>query len=304
MEQSPSARPVAERSFPVEWRDLDANAHMMNTAYSGLASELRSDLLQFAGIPVSQRLQPRVDLEEIRYLRELQGGDSLRLSLALLELLPDCETALCTQELLHPSGRAAAELRFRWRFQHLPEDQRARLSAALSALPRSRLEFQCEAPPTVELRPEDTARRAEFRRAFEVRWADVDAAWLIRSTALSQACAHWRFVALSKAGYGAKAFQDLGMGPIILREELHRLDAIGLDDRADLNFLCAGLSPQGSRWRVRHEIRAKEKTAAILTIDGAWLNLSSRRTTNPPRELLGLLEGLPRTVDFQQLRGR
>lgn len=304
MEQSPTARPAAERFFQVEWRDLDANAHMMNTAYSGLASELRGDLHQFAGIPASQRLQPRIDLEEIRYLKELQGGDSLRISLSLIELSPDTGTALCAQELLHASGRAAAELRFRWRFSLLPEDQRARLTAALEALPRSQLEFNPDPPPPVELRPGEEARRAEFRRAFELRWADVDAAWQSRSTALSQACAHWRFVALSQAGFGAKAFQDLGMGPIILREELHRLDALGLDDRADLNFLCAGLSPQGSRWRVRHEIRANEKTAAILTIDGAWLNLSSRRTTNPPKELLGLLESLPRTIDFQQLRGR
>lgn len=70
-----------------------------------------------------------------------------------------------------------------------------------------------------------------------------------------------------------------------------------------MSVVAAGLSDDGSQWRVHQEVtRGDGKQAAILRIDGAWIDLDSRRLIAPPSELFDLLQNLPRTADFEVLK--
>lgn len=70
-----------------------------------------------------------------------------------------------------------------------------------------------------------------------------------------------------------------------------------------VNVLFAGLSADGSQWRVRQEVaRTDGKQAALLTIDGAWIHLDTRKLVPPPPELLEVIRRRPRTRDFEELR--
>lgn len=142
-----------------------------------------------------------------------------------------------------------------------------------------------------------------FEERFRVRWSDLDANRHVRNTIFSEFATHTRFRLLEAHGFPQTRFESLRFGPVMFREEIRYRRELLFGEEAAVNVLFAGLSEDGSRWRVHQEVtRTDGKQCAILTIDGAWIHLDSRKLVAPPRELLGLLRSLPRTSDFEVLR--
>lgn len=142
-----------------------------------------------------------------------------------------------------------------------------------------------------------------FEERFEVRWSDLDANRHLRNTIFSEFATHTRFRLLESHGFSQAKFETMRFGPVMFREEIQyrRELAFGEEVRASIAF--TGLSEDGSRWRVRQEVTREDgKQAAVLTIDGAWIHLHSRKLMAPPPELLRLLLSLPRAGDFEVLR--
>jgi hypothetical protein len=70
-----------------------------------------------------------------------------------------------------------------------------------------------------------------------------------------------------------------------------------------VNVFFAGLPDDGPNRRVHQEVnRVDGKQSALLTIDGAWIHLDTRKLVAPPQELLDILRSVPRTDDFVVLR--
>lgn len=138
---------------------------------------------------------------------------------------------------------------------------------------------------------------------FAVRWSDLDANRHVKNTIFSEFATHTRFRLLESHGFGQGRFEALRFGPVMFREEIRYRRELAFGERVAVNVLFAGLSEDGSQWRVHQEVRrADGKQAAILTIDGAWIHLDSRKLIAPPDELLQVVQVLPRTTDFQVLR--
>lgn len=144
---------------------------------------------------------------------------------------------------------------------------------------------------------------AAFEERFPIRWSDMDANRHVRNTIFSELATHTRFRMLEANGFPQARFEALRFGPVMFREEIRYRRELVFGEEATVNVLFAGLSEDGSQWRVHQEVaRGDGKQAAILTIDGAWIQLDTRRLVAPPPELLELLRGLPRTGDFEELR--
>ena len=142
-----------------------------------------------------------------------------------------------------------------------------------------------------------------FEAHFSIRWADLDANRHVRNTIFSEFATHTRFRMLEARGFPQQRFEAMRFGPVMFREEIRYRRELVFGDQATVSVLAAGLSEDGSQWRVHQEVtRADGKQAAVLRIDGAWIDLASRRLIAPPPELLDLLRGLPRTEDFETLR--
>ena len=136
-----------------------------------------------------------------------------------------------------------------------------------------------------------------------MRWSDLDANRHVRNTIFSELATHTRFRLLEANGFPQSRFESLRFGPVMLREEIRYRRELRFGEEATVGVLFAGLSEDGSQWRVHQEVmRDDGKQAGILTIDGAWIGLDSRKLIAPPRELLDLLLSLPRTADFEVLR--
>lgn len=144
---------------------------------------------------------------------------------------------------------------------------------------------------------------AAFEERFTVRWSDLDANRHLRNTVFSEYATHTRFRMLESHGFAQADFEALRFGPVMFREEIRYRREVVFGDAVVVNVLFAGLSEDGSHWRVRQEVtRADRKQAAVLTIDGAWIHLDTRKLVAPPLRLLQRLRSLPTTKDFEELR--
>lgn len=142
-----------------------------------------------------------------------------------------------------------------------------------------------------------------FEQRFEVRWADLDANRHLRNTIYSELATHTRFRMLEARGFSQQRFEALRFGPVMFREEIRYRREARFGDTLRVSVAVAGLAPDGSQWKVHQEVlRPDGKQAAVLTIEGAWIHLDSRRLIAAPDELRILLEETPRTSDFVELR--
>lgn len=141
-----------------------------------------------------------------------------------------------------------------------------------------------------------------FEEHFTIRWSDLDANRHLRNTVFSEYATHTRFRMLEAHGFSQARFEALRFGPVMFREEIRYRREVLFGESVTANVIVAGLSVDGSRWRVRQEVRrADGKQAAVLTIDGAWIHLDCRKLVAPPPDLLRLLEQLRRASDFEEL---
>jgi acyl-CoA thioester hydrolase len=77
---------------------------------------------------------------------------------------------------------------------------------------------------------------------------------------------------------------------------------VRIAETVTLDFALAGLSPQGGRWKVHHNIfKANGKKAVSLELEGLILDLASRKAILPLPQLLETFQLIPRTADFEIL---
>lgn len=141
-----------------------------------------------------------------------------------------------------------------------------------------------------------------FECRFEVRWTDLDGNRHVRNTAFSEYATHTRFRLLASHGFDQAQLETLRFGPVMMREEIRYRREVLFGDALVVNVRCAGLSPDSSQWRVHQDVlRSDGREAAVLTIQGGWIDLDQRNLIVPPAGLAAVLQALPRTRDYQDL---
>lgn len=143
---------------------------------------------------------------------------------------------------------------------------------------------------------------AAYSRTYEVRWSEVDANGHVRHSVYSELGAEVRIAWLKDGGFPWKRFEELGLGPVLLREELEYRREIGLGERVIMDVQAVGLSPDAARWRLRHDLVKEDGAlAGRVTVLGGWLDLATRRLVVPPGSLAELMRAAARTPEFEEL---
>lgn len=141
-----------------------------------------------------------------------------------------------------------------------------------------------------------------FQQQIVVRWQDIDANRHLRNTAYSEFATDTRFRYVAAHGFTQERFDQLRFGPVILREDIRYRREVLLGQTVTVNFMAAGLSADGSQWRVRQQVLLPDgREAAVLTLDGGWMHMDTRRLIEPPAELVAVMLQLPHTRDFEEL---
>jgi acyl-CoA thioester hydrolase len=143
----------------------------------------------------------------------------------------------------------------------------------------------------------------EFIFEFQVTWADLDPIGHLRTAVYTDLAIDAQFKLLDRIGYSTVSLTELGYGPVVLRQESRYYNEVKFGDSIVDTLSLAGLSPDGSRWIVRHDFsRSDGEKAAMLMVEGTWIDLNTREATVPHEDLISANGRLPRSKNFQDLR--
>lgn len=138
-----------------------------------------------------------------------------------------------------------------------------------------------------------------YGKKIEVRWSDLDPNFHLRHSVYYDYGAYCRISFLNEHGITPEAMMQHNIGPVIFREECLFRKEIRFGDSLMINLKLDKATPNTSRWTMVHEIWKNEDTlAAIITIDGAWLNTQLRKLAKPPEFFIQSFDKIPRTDRF------
>jgi len=142
-----------------------------------------------------------------------------------------------------------------------------------------------------------------YQKTYEVIWADMDPNRHMRHSVYNDYAAQTRVTMFAEYGISMDRIADLGLGPILFREETKFLKEIGMSEQITVTSQLGAMRANGSRWTFVHKIFKKnDQKAAEITVDGAWLDLQTRKLGTPPDEMLAVIKQLPRTQNFRWLK--
>jgi acyl-CoA thioester hydrolase len=140
----------------------------------------------------------------------------------------------------------------------------------------------------------------KFQQSIQVRWADIDANRHLRHSVYYDYGASMRMFILSEAGLTTKKLEELMLGPVLFREEAIFKREILFEDKITLDVELVKVTEDYGRWSLRHNFVKGDGThAAILNVDGAWIDLGKRKLAVPNEFIRHAFEQFPRAHDFQ-----
>ena len=139
-----------------------------------------------------------------------------------------------------------------------------------------------------------------FSKIISIRWADIDPNFHMRHSAYYDFGAQQRIEIIDSLGLTLQLMQAQHFGPILFREECVFKKEIRLSDMITIHAKLAKRNADASRWTIQHEfVSSDNKTCAILTLDGAWIDTMRRKLLSPiPQIVTDVFDAFPRTENF------
>jgi len=144
---------------------------------------------------------------------------------------------------------------------------------------------------------------AAFSISTVAGWGDMDANAHMANVAYLNKCVDSRMSFFTQNGFPAPEFARRKIGPVVRRDEIEYFREVALLEPITVTLTLGGCAPDGSRFRLVNEVlRADGKVAARVRTEGGWLDLTTRKLTAPPPELMTALQALQRSEDFEELQ--
>jgi len=134
----------------------------------------------------------------------------------------------------------------------------------------------------------------------QLRWSDLDPNFHLRHSVYYDWGALCRVDFLNRYELNAAAMQRLSVGPILFREECVFKKEIRSGDAITIDLTLLKSRRDYSRWSIQHTVRRNGDTvAAILTVDGAWINTAERKLAIPPADVEKAFRAMPVHENFK-----
>jgi len=141
-----------------------------------------------------------------------------------------------------------------------------------------------------------------YEKKPEVRWSDLDPNYHLRHSVYYDYGAYCRISFLNEHGITPQLMLQLNIGPIIFREECLFKREVKFGDTLMINLKLDKATPNISRWTMVHEIwKNGDELAAIVTVEGAWLDTVLRKLAKPPETFQAAFQQIPRTSAFEYI---
>jgi acyl-CoA thioester hydrolase len=143
---------------------------------------------------------------------------------------------------------------------------------------------------------------SEYSRTYEIRWSDLDANNHVNYAAYIDAAADLRYRFFTEHGFPPERFEQLGIAPTYTAIHAQFLREVRMGETVTITFTLTGVSMQGGRWKVHHEVlKSNGKKAVTIDLEGLILDLAARKAVLPIPELLEIFHLIPQSTDFEVL---
>lgn len=134
----------------------------------------------------------------------------------------------------------------------------------------------------------------------KVLWSQIDSNNHLRHSAYADFGAQARVEAFNNIDINLERLHELAIGPILFKEELLYRREILPNDTIKVSCELAYLKKRATKWGFQQFIyRGDGILAAEINVEGAWLNLTTRKLTIPPAEIIdALLNKMPKSPNF------
>lgn len=107
---------------------------------------------------------------------------------------------------------------------------------------------------------------------------------------------------LRDMGLSLDTIAEMNIGPVLFREELVYLREIHLNDEVKVTVVMTRYNTSNSRFSFRHEIYRSDGTkCAVVTVDGAWMDILKRKLTALPEDWRAIVTHLPKSEDYEEV---
>ncbi|MFT3824708.1 MAG: thioesterase family protein [Chitinophagaceae bacterium] len=142
-----------------------------------------------------------------------------------------------------------------------------------------------------------------YIKPLEIRWSDLDPNVHLRHSVYYDYGAYCRISFLEEEGLTSAYMAEHKFGPILFREECVFRKEVRLGDKLSIDLKLVKARPDQSRWSIQHHIYKNEDViAAVITVEGAWIDIAKRKLTVPPENVLHVFNNMPRAEGFEWLK--
>jgi acyl-CoA thioester hydrolase len=140
----------------------------------------------------------------------------------------------------------------------------------------------------------------EFSRIVQIRWSDLDPNFHIRHSVYYDWGAFCRIEFLNEQGLTAEVMQQHHIGPVLFREESLFRREIKMGDEIKINLRLIKAKNDYSRWSIQHQLtKAENILCAVLTVEGAWIDVLRRKLSSPPGIVYQVFDQMPKADTFE-----
>src|SRR5258708_16896183 len=133
----------------------------------------------------------------------------------------------------------------------------------------------------------------------QVLWSQIDPNQHMRHSAYADFGAQARLNMLERSGLTPAMLYGYKIGPVLFREDLIYLREVGINEYISVTCEITRSRPDGSRWSIRHELYRKDGIkAAIINLDGAWIDIEKRKLGVLPPEISKLFIQADKRSDY------
>ncbi len=140
----------------------------------------------------------------------------------------------------------------------------------------------------------------KYQQKIEIRWADLDPNFHVLHSRYYDFGAYCRMMFFVEHGITPQFMLEQKLGPILFREECIFKKELAFGDSVTINLFLTKVSHDLGRWSLMHELWKNDDTlAAIIHVDGAWMDTVKRKLTLPPDGTQKLFDHAPRAESFE-----
>lgn len=141
-----------------------------------------------------------------------------------------------------------------------------------------------------------------YFKEFDIRWSDIDANRHLANSAYVNFMSHTRMGFMIKNGLSQREMVTHNIGPVVFHEQLFFFKEAFQGEPIKVSFELGGSSEDGMFFKFVHNFYDhKGRNLARGSMQGGWMDLTTRKMRGLPDNLMPMLTNAPKTPDYKIL---